>query len=95
MSDFTVSWKDETARRFGAQFTRGAMAQLGIYVLIVLAILLLIEASGLRNRDATDGPNGRSGMKLRTDHGTGCQYLETADGGITPRLGSDGRQMCR
>lgn len=45
--------------------------------------------------DATDGPNGeRSNMALRTDHGTGCQYLETLWGGITPRMGPDGKQVC-
>ena len=29
---------------------------------------------------------------LLSDHDTGCQYLMSADGGITPRLSSDGTQ---
>lgn len=46
------------------------------------------------NRDTTDGewPN-RSGMRPRTDALTGCQYLETSGGGITPRIGSRGRHL--
>jgi hypothetical protein len=48
-------------------------------------------------RDDTDpGQWGsRSGMALKTDSLTGCQYLVSA-GGITPRLKADGRHMgCR
>lgn len=48
-------------------------------------------------RDDTDGewPH-RSGMSPMTDARTGCQYLRTADGGITPRLDGNGRQIgCR
>lgn len=44
-------------------------------------------------RDDTDGAR-RSGLSPRTDARTGCQYLETAGGGITPRLDRDGRQIC-
>lgn len=46
-------------------------------------------------RDDTDGPT-RSGMRLLTDFGTGCQYLAAPIGGLTARLGPDGRHMgCR
>lgn len=43
--------------------------------------------------DGTDGTY-RSGMALRTDHGTGCQYLVSPWGGITPRFDRDGKQVC-
>jgi len=45
-------------------------------------------------RDTTDGewPN-RSGVRPRTDAFTGCQYLETSKGGITPRIDSRGRHL--
>lgn len=33
-------------------------------------------------------------MILRTDYGTGCQYLCGPLGGCTPRMGIDGRQIC-
>lgn len=40
--------------------------------------------------DDTDPPGGRSGVRLITDHATGCQYLSTGMlGSITPRIDSD------
>ena len=39
----------------------------------------------VHSKDPTDGKE-RSGMILRTDYGTGRQYLESINGGITPRL---------
>jgi hypothetical protein len=46
------------------------------------------------SRDTTDGewPN-RSGVRPRTDALTGCQYLETSKGGITPRINASGRHL--
>ena len=40
----------------------------------------------------------RSGLGLRTDHGTGCQYLVeygVFGDSITPRLNEKGKPMCR
>jgi len=46
-------------------------------------------------RDATDAPSGpRSGLMPRIDHGTGCQYLETKNGALLPRMGWNGRHIC-
>lgn len=45
-------------------------------------------------RDDTDPPAGRSDMKIMTDHLTGCQYLMSSRGGLTPRLDENGKQMC-
>lgn len=36
----------------------------------------------------------RSGMRPLTDYSTGCQYLTTIRGGITPRLDPAGRPIC-
>jgi hypothetical protein len=44
-------------------------------------------------RDATDGKE-RSGLALKTDATTGCQYLVSPWGGITPRLDRLGKQIC-
>jgi hypothetical protein len=46
-------------------------------------------------RDDSDGawPN-RSGLKPATDALTGCQYLKTWSGSITPRLDANGKQVC-
>lgn len=46
--------------------------------------------SGDFDRDSTDGAK-RSGLKLHTDAQTGCQYLSTAGGGVTPRISAGGQ----
>ena len=43
--------------------------------------------------DDTDG-NRRSGVSLRVDAGTRCQYLEGTRGGLTPRLDSENNHIC-
>jgi hypothetical protein len=46
--------------------------------------------------DTDDVVNGvRSEMRLHTDYGTGCQYLSTFLGGVTPRLDADGNHVCK
>lgn len=43
--------------------------------------------------DDSDPPGGGvSGMYVRTDAKTGCQYL--SENGLTPRLDRNGRQIC-
>lgn len=68
-----------------------------VAVLLVAAYFLVAAIGACSPRDATDPPHGkRSGMLLRTDYGTGCQYLAEPFGGITPRVDADGRHMgCR
>lgn len=56
----------------------------------VLLICFAYDNTGY-GRDSTDGDD-RSNMLLRIDHGTGCEYLETRNGGITPRLTGEGLQ---
>jgi len=67
-------------------------AQLVNIVTIALAavgVMTLISPT-----DETDrGRFERSGVQLRIDHGTGCQYLETRAGAITPRLTTSGEHM--
>jgi hypothetical protein len=43
--------------------------------------------------DSTDAPGQHSGMVLRTDHLTGCQYLGGGSA-LTPRLDQTGKPMC-
>lgn len=45
------------------------------------------------DKDSTDPPNGRSGMVIKIDNLTGCQYLESYQG-LTPRMDPDGKQIC-
>lgn len=64
---------------------------------IAVAALILWAMSELwpADRDATDPAEGeRSGMRLYTDAQTGCQYLATSGGSLTPRLSATGEHIC-
>lgn len=71
--------------------------------LLLIYFVLAVTIGGINHmltkytdigRDDTDPPGDRSDLKILTDHLTGCQYLTTGKGGITPRLDKDGRHMC-
>jgi hypothetical protein len=63
-----------------------------------VVILILSQVRCNERPDTTDRMTPEdttaSGMHLRIDARTGCHYLEVTDGGITPRLDSDGRHIC-
>ncbi len=78
------------------------MINIIIWRIVLLAGVVAI-ASGILSesplaRDDTDpGEWGkRSEIAARTDSLTGCQYLTTKAGGLTPRLDAEGRHIgCR
>ena len=62
---------------------------------IVAAGVFVAVLSRWQPTDSTDySTSDRSGLKLHTDAMTGCQYLSTSGGGITPRLDRNGHQIC-
>ena len=64
-------------------------------VAIMLFVILFVNLWRGSGSDDTDDPNGRrSNLMIYTDHRTGCQYLGTVLGGITPRLDRDGKPVC-
>ncbi len=65
------------------------------WICAVIIVLGLID-SAIRypQKDDTDPSGGRSGLKIYTDSGTGCQYLSVSGGGVTPRLSADGQPIC-
>ena len=69
----------------------GSFINGAIVMLVILGIIGVVVG-----RDDSDQPSGkRSGMRPRRDALTGCEYLESWTGALTPRMGSDGRQVCR
>ena len=57
--------------------------------------LIIVDPLRLSYNDTDSEMLGeQSGMDLKTDYGTGCQYLETSLGYLTPRLDKDGKQVC-
>ena len=59
----------------------------------VIVLLAYISMHHLP-RDNSDPIGGRSNMQVLTDALTGCQYLATLRGGITPRMDADNKQVC-
>lgn len=74
--------------------------EIAAYCISVIIVILLINWLCSITpfwRDDTDEPGWfgtRSGVKIVTDHKTGCQYLYASRGGLTPRLDSDGKHIC-
>lgn len=62
------------------------------YLLIFTGVLLLLGF--LSPRDSTDPADGRSGLVIKVDAATGCNYLSVWRGGLTPRLRADGTPWC-
>lgn len=77
-------------------FFRSLLIVIGALTLIWIAAKELDAAVFAQwgiGRDATDGAQ-RSGVALRTDAATGCDYLLSPWGGITPRLDRAGKHIC-
>lgn len=56
-----------------------------VILLIGIASLATCASHVITPRDDTESPTERSGVVLYTDHGTGCQYVGSPFGGVTPR----------
>lgn len=61
---------------------------------------VVVMAIGLSRGSALDDTDNkltgdRSNLRILIDHGTGCQYLTTAGGGVTPRLDANGVPICK
>lgn len=70
-----------------------------IWVVLALVTVIVFGLSAMSKWQPTDSTDystsDRSGLKLHTDAMTGCQYLSTSGGGITPRLDRNGHQVCQ
>lgn len=62
--------------------------------LFFLVVAVDVIHKSTRPYDSTDPSDGRSGLRLYIDDGTGCHYLGSSNGGLTPRMNPDGRQVC-
>ena len=73
------------------------LATVLIWIGIAAAALVLVRDAATGNLPFTarvDPDTGTAGLLVETDRGTGCQYIVTPWGGIVPRMGADGRQLC-
>ncbi len=86
--------------QLGYDFAIGAMRAIGkilIIIIILTSVVSLVLDYFRIGFDSTDDhENGkRSDLKVHVDYGTGCEYLRARGGSLTPRLGPDGKQICR
>lgn len=104
MTRSTISISDQDLRNAGKQMASGALGEAARLFLLTLIVVVLVNLGvavagrllGAGPLDDTDRVFGlSSGLRPRTDALTGCEYLEVRGGGITPRMGADGRQVCR
>lgn len=66
-----------------------------VVYLVAAAVVAALLTGCDQGSDNSDMPDGRkSGVAVRYDALTGCQYLEGTRGGLTPRMGRDGKQVC-
>lgn len=62
-----------------------------VIIALALVAFTVVFLGWVLPYDSTDPPGGRSGMTIRVDHATGCEYLSRR--GLTPRLDGQGRHM--
>lgn len=74
----------------GFRFAWGAAA----FLCLMWAISLPVDHFLPSGFDDSDTPPKRSGLSIKTDSLTGCQYLMTFTGSLAPRLDRDGKQIC-
>lgn len=63
-------------------------------IIFLLVFSAFLYFQGRYDHDSTDNGDKRSGLILSIDAFTGCHYLSTGRGGITPRLNKAGRHIC-
>lgn len=71
----------------------GMFAVAGGVIIGLIVVAYVSHGGNPLRRDATDGKK-RSGLVIYTDYGTGCQYVATMMGGLSPRLDKNGKPIC-
>lgn len=62
----------------------------------IIMLALLCASCGKVDRSAQGPRAGENpGLQVYTDVETGCQYLSIYQRAPTPRMGADGKQICR
>ena len=68
-----------------------------LWALILGTLAFIVQAKlagGFPFYSRVDPRTGTAAIVIETDAGTGCQYILTPLGGIVPRTGPDGKQLC-
>lgn len=68
--------------------------QISVISMIYIGVIYLVTML-LTERDSTDPIDGRSNLIILTDNLSGCEYLSSAYGGLTPRIVNGKHNGCR
>jgi hypothetical protein len=61
---------------------------------VALVVLWVAGLFGYGMDDSDASATNHGGLRLHTDHLTGCQYFQAQNGGLLQRLDRDGRHIC-
>jgi len=65
------------------------------YLISILPLAIFLTAYGVASCSNESGKEYGHDLLIYTDDLTGCQYLSRTGNGITPRMGVDGKQICK
>lgn len=91
-----IGWLDTLKKTFTAFNKNFRRYMSDILAIIIIIILLSHPGPRLFKYDDSDDKinKKRSGFSVYTDYLTGCQYLSTPLGFLTPRLDKEGKIIC-
>lgn len=94
MTDEEIAHQSMAIKTTHLAFRKNFEYALKVLTWVVVAFVCTHITSGLLLRDDSDGDEmfEKSGFAVRTDYGTGCQYLITPAGLAFPRMAADGRR---
>ena len=89
-------YEKKEVEQIGQWLTTGFLRELGKLVIITLVLISVFQIvpNPFPTDDTDASSTRRSGMSLKTDYGTGCQYLQSTHGNLTPRLDVNGEPIC-
>jgi hypothetical protein len=67
---------------------------LWLTIFITAGLVVISLVTGFDMDDSDLSASKRSGLKLHTDHMTGCQYFQAPNGGLAMRLNASGDHIC-
>lgn len=65
-----------------------------IAAFLMIAVFFVATIMTLSQQNERESLFPASDFIVRTDTGTGCQYLETRNGGLIPRIDNLGNHVC-
>ena len=83
------------SKALDTSFDRIISKIVSFFFTIAFILALVTGISYLSGTDSTDTSFfNRSNLQIKVDNLTGCHYLNSARGGVIPRVNKDGKHIC-